>query len=58
MQKFLYSDEVLQAFGHFKLVDVQMTDMDEVLDPVRLIVMGLGLGKFVFMMREDEIDSS
>lgn len=57
-QKVLNSDEVLQAFGHFKLVDVQMADMDEVLYPFRLIVVCLGLGEFVFVMREDEIDTS
>lgn len=37
---------------------MQMADMDKVLDPVGLIVVRLRLGKFVLVMRENEIDTS
>ena len=49
-------NEVLQRFGHFEPVDVQVPCMHEVRDPLVVAVVRLRLGQLVVVVRELEID--
>lgn len=37
----LYRDEVFQRFAHFQALDVQMTGVQEVVDPLSALMVGL-----------------
>jgi hypothetical protein len=58
VQNFFDCDKVFETFRHFELVNMQMTDVNEVLHPMLLAEMGLGLCDFVFVMRENQIHTS
>ncbi len=55
LQHFLNGDEILQRFAHFEPVDVEMPRVDEVIDPLRTVVVGLALGELVRVVRELEV---
>lgn len=55
---YLDGDKVLQGLGHLLSLNVQVTAVGKVVDPLIALVVGLGLSQLVVMVREGEIDSS
>src|SRR5690349_7244909 len=55
---YLDGDKVLQGLGHLLSLNVQVTAVGEVVNPLVALVVGLGLSQLVVMVREGEIDSS
>lgn len=58
LQKLFDSDEVLETLGHLETLYVEVPHVNEVVDPVWLIVVGLGLRKLILVMREDKVNST
>lgn len=57
-QHLLDSYEIFKRFRHFQSLYVQMTHMQKIVSPLRLVVIGLRLCKLVLMVGENQIDSS
>ena len=57
LKDLLDGQEVFERFRHLQLIDVEMAHMDKVSDPVRVVVVGLGLSHFVFVVRENQINT-
>ena len=58
LEHFLDRDEVFQRLWHFETLDVQMTYMQEVICPFWFVIVSFWLGKFVFVVREDQVNTS
>lgn len=52
---FLNGDEILKGFGHLKTLDMKVTSMKEVVDPLLAVQLGLRLGNLILMMREPKV---
>jgi hypothetical protein len=50
--------EVFERFRHLLAMDMEVSGMPEVVDPVVAVVVGLALGKFVIVVRETEVNAA
>ena len=57
LKHLLDGQEVFEGFRHLQLINVKMTHMDKVSDPVRIVVVGFRLGHLVLVMGENQIDT-
>ena len=48
-------DEVLEALGHLEALDVQVASVEEIVHPLVVIVVRLGLRQLVVVVRELEV---
>ena len=55
LKHLLDGQEVFKGFRHLQLIYVEMTHMDKVSNPVRIVVVGLRLGHFVLVVGENQI---
>mmetsp|Transcript_14306 Transcript_14306/g.39902 ORF Transcript_14306/g.39902 Transcript_14306/m.39902 type:complete len:274 (-) Transcript_14306:1281-2102(-) len=51
-------DEILERFRHLESLDVQVSRVEKIIDPLAALMKGLRLSHFVVVMREHEIDTS
>jgi len=51
-------DKILETLGHLHTVDIQMARVDEIVDPLVIIIEGFRLSNFIFVMRESQIDTT
>ena len=58
LQDLLDRGEILQRFRHFQTVNMKMTGVPEMVDPVVAFIVSFGLRKLVVMMREFKIDTT
>jgi hypothetical protein len=58
LQDFFDSDKVLQWFTHLEALDVQVTCMDPIVDPLIIFIVTFGLSNLILMMGEHQIPSS
>ena len=54
----LDGDVVLLSLGHLLAIDVELSSMPEVVDPIVTLVVCLGLGKLIVVVREPQVDST
>jgi hypothetical protein len=57
-ERLLDRDEILERLGHLEALDVQVAGMEEVVDPLVVAVVGLGLRELVVVVRELEVRSA